>query len=125
MTGAPFSAWSRVPDLPDRAPVRSVRPDALPRPPHVRARLAAEGVDPAGAGAVIAALFARGWAFWLVGSPHPQHFAAFVLEPRFGAPWAEGRGATPAEALGAVLVACLDNPPWGADPDEPAPGGEG
>ncbi len=117
-----FSPWRDVDKLPETAPVRSVRPDALPRPPEVRARLAAEGIDPAGAGAVIAALFARGWAFWLIGAPNPRSFTAFVLEPRFGAVWAEGRGATPAEALGAVLVACWDNPPWGRDPNEPAPG---
>jgi hypothetical protein len=38
---------------------------------------------------------------------------------RFGAVWAEGRGRTPAAALGAVLALCPDEPPWDALPDEP------
>ena len=117
-----FAPWANVADLPERAPSRRLRPDALPRPPLVRARLAAEGIDPASAGAVIGAMFGRGWSFWLIGGPR-QGFPALVLETRHGAPRAEGRGGTPAEALGAALIQCLDNPPWGPDAAEAAPGG--
>jgi hypothetical protein len=31
-----------------------------------------------------------------------------------------GRGATPAEALGAVYVVCLDEPPWERWPEDDA-----
>ena len=53
--------------------------------------------------------------------PPVPHFEAVVLEPRFGAAWAVAPGATPAGALGAALVACLDEPPWerAADADRP------
>ena len=113
-----FAPWANVANLPERAPSRRLRPDALPRPPQVRARLAAAGIDPASAGALFGALLGRGWAAWLVASPNPRRFAAFVLDPGTGAVWAEGRGATPAEALGAVLVVCLDNPPPPAGQDD-------
>jgi hypothetical protein len=67
---------------------------------------------------VLAALLDRGWTTWLVtaagrfgGRPS---FQAFVQEIRYGAVGAGGQGATPAEPLGAVLVACLDEPGWAA-----------
>ena len=116
-----FDPWRDLAKLPEHAPVRRLRPDELPRGPAVRARLAAEGIDPDNAGAIIAAIFRRGWTFWLIGTPRAgARFVAVVLEPQYGAAWAEGRGETPAEALGAVLVACLDAPPWGTTAEERA-----
>ncbi len=81
------------------------------------ARLAADGVDAASAGAIITAILRRGWTFSLAGGPRPAFFAA-ILEPRFGAVWASADGDTPAAALGAVLAACLDAPPWGQIGDD-------
>ena len=66
-----FEPWRRVDQLPARAPIRHVRPEALPKPEQVRPR----GEAP--------------------------RFTAYVLEPRFGAVWAQGNGAAPAVALGA------------------------
>ncbi len=67
-------------------------------------RLAAPDVDADSAGAIIGALFARRWTFWLIGAPRPpQRFAAVVLEMQFDAGWVEG-GATPAEVLGSALT---------------------
>ena len=92
-----FDPWRDLAKLPERAPLRRLRPDQLPRPRAVRARLATEGIDPDGAGAIVAAIFRRGWTFWLIGAPKAgTRFVAVVLEPRYGAAWAEGRGETPA-----------------------------
>ncbi len=116
---SPFAPVDNIARLPERAPIRTLRPDLRPGPLIVRPRLAAEGVDPDAAGAIVSALFRRGWAFWLVGSPGPpRRFHAFVLEPRFWAAWAEGNGGTPAEALGSALVQCLDEPPWERRPED-------
>lgn len=119
---ATFSPWRNVADLPEHAPIRRLRPDHLPRAPEVRRRLAAEGIDPESAAAVLSALLGRGWASWLIAAPGPPaSFAACVLEPRYGAVWAEGRGGTPAEAYGALLVLCLDAPPWTDRPEDREP----
>jgi cob(I)alamin adenosyltransferase len=99
-----FEPWRRVDQLPERAPIRHLRPDALPKPDQVRPRLEAEGLDPDSAGAILTAILRRDWTAWLVGVPgKPPRFTAFVLEPRFGAVWAQGWGATPAEAVRAAL----------------------
>jgi len=116
-----FAPWRAVDQLPDRAPIRHVRPDALPKPGQVRPRLEQEGIDPDNAGALLSAILRRDWTAWLVAFPgKPPRFTAFILEPRLGAVWAEGRGATPAEALGAVTVLCLDEPPWERRPEDDA-----
>lgn len=121
MTAAGFDPWRGVERLPDHAPVRRRRPDALPRPLEVRRRLAAEGLDAASAGAIFGAILRRGWSAWLIAVPGPPpRFTGVVLEPRYGAAWAVGEGTTPAEALGAALVLCLDDPPW--PPDDAPPG---
>lgn len=117
-----FAPWRHVDHLPAEAPIRCLQPHELPTPFQVRARLTAEGIDPDRAAAIITALFARGWSFWLLGTPRPRRtFAAYVLEPRDYAVWATGRGVTPAEALGAVLVLCLDTPPWEVRPEDYTP----
>jgi hypothetical protein len=88
-----------------------------PKPHHVRARPEGLDIDAESTVAIFCAIFAKSWTFWLAGSPNAA-FAANILEPRFGAPWAHVMGRTPAEALGAVLVICLESPPWEAAPDE-------
>ncbi len=119
-----FEPWCRVDQLPERAPIRHLRPDAFPKPDLVRPRLEAEGLDPGNAGAILTAILRRERTAWLVGVPgRPPRFSAFVLEPRLGAVWAMGRGTTPAEAFGAVYVLCLDEPPWERRPEESSRGG--
>ena len=116
-----FHPWRRMRDLPPSAPSRRLRPDGYPSGRNLRDRLRAEGLDPASAGAILGAILGRGWSPWLIGHPGPHgrpshHFEAVVLEPRFGAAWAVAPGTTPADALGAALVASLDEPPWSATP---------
>jgi hypothetical protein len=104
-----FEARRRVDQLPDRALIRRLRGDALPMPAEVWPRLEAAGLDPDRAGAPLSEIVRRGWITSLVALPgKPPRFSAYVLEPRFRAVWAMGRGATPAEALRAVSVPCLD-----------------
>jgi hypothetical protein len=109
--------WKDVPNLPPTSPIRTMKPGDEPKSHQVQQRLAELGIDPDSAGAIIAAIFAKGWTFWLAGSPNSA-FAANILEPRFGAPWAHCMGKTPAEALGCVFVICLDNPPWEEEADD-------
>ena len=116
-----FDAWHHVERLPERAPIRRIRPDALPKPERVWPRLHAEGIDPDNASGILPAILRRDWTAWLIALPwQPPKFTAYVLEPRLGAVWAMGRGATPAEALGAVFVMCLDEPPWARRPEDEA-----
>ena len=114
-----FAPWRAVDQLPDRAPIRRVRPDALLKPDLVRPRLEAAGIDPDNAGAILSAMLRRDWPAWLVAVPgKPPRCTASVLEARMGAVWAQGRGATPAEALRAVYVLCVDEPPWERRPED-------
>lgn len=90
-----FEPWRRVEQLPERAPIRQVRPDALSKPGQVRPRLAQSGIDPDSAGALLSAILRRGWTAWLVAVPwQPPTLTASVLESRLGAVWAEGRDAS-------------------------------
>ena len=113
-----FAPWRRVHLLPERAPIRRLQPHEYPTPAQVRPRLERDGADPDSAGTILSAILRRGWTAWLVAAPGPPpRFHAYVLEPRHGAAWATASGATPAEALGAVLAVCLDEAPWPATPD--------
>jgi hypothetical protein len=56
-----FEPWRDVGKLPERAPIRRLRPDEFPKPPQVRARLAQEGIDPDNAGPILSAILRRGW----------------------------------------------------------------
>ncbi len=116
MTSIRFDPWRNLDKLPQRAPIRCHRASDWPRPRQVRPRLEREGIDPDSASAILSALLHRGWGSWLIASPGPRpSFRAYVLEHRYGAVWAMGDGATPAEAYGAALVCCLDEPPWEKD----------
>jgi len=116
-----FVPWRDVEQLPKRVPIRRVRPDAFPMPEQVRLRLESAGIVPDSAGALLSAILRRGWTAWLVALPgRPPKFTAYILEPRLRAVWAMGRGATPAEALGAVYVLCVDEPPWERRPEDDA-----
>jgi hypothetical protein len=112
-----WSPTRDIPYLPQRAPVRSLAPGAMPPPATVRERLRHVGVDPESAGAIISRILHEGWSFWLSGGDQGAgpRFCGNILEPRYGAVWAWYAGATPAEALGGAFVLCLDEPPWGPD----------
>jgi len=57
------------------------------------------GIDADTAGTIIAAIFAKGWSFWLSGGPHTPSWA-FILKSEYGVPWCHAFGGTPAGALG-------------------------
>src|SRR5215210_1890741 len=95
---ANFEPWRRVDQLPERAPIRRLRPDQWPRPPQVHERLKQDGIDPESATAILSAVLRRGWYCWLIAEPgHRPRFTAYILEWRYGAVWAVGIGATPKE----------------------------
>jgi hypothetical protein len=88
-----FDPRRRVDQLPERATIRRVRPDALRKPEQVRPRLGQEGIDPDSAGALLMAMLRRGWATRQVATPgKPPRVTGYVLEPRLGAVWAMERG---------------------------------
>jgi hypothetical protein len=62
--------WANVPNLPPTSPIRSMEPGDEPKPHQVTQRLTECGIDPDSAGAIIAAIFAKGWTFWLAGGPN-------------------------------------------------------
>ena len=110
-----FNPLCRMLDRPARAPSRRLRPDGYPSGHTQRDHLARDRLGPDSTGAIPAAILGRGWSPWLIGAPRPPHsFTGVSLEMRYGAAWAMAPGTTPAEARGAALVACLDEPPGAA-----------